>query len=169
MTMTWDLNTLFRRHAAGIVRSLKRRGVNDETAADLTQDTFARVLARPPRDAAQNYNPQAYLYQAARNLSINHHRREALFEAVALDDEEAIQFADPAPSPERIVHSKQSLLLTHQALGDLPERTRLAFEMHRLGERTIAEIAEELGISNTRAWSLVREAYKHLINRVDVF
>jgi len=165
--MAWDLNTLFRRHANGIARSLQRRGVSKETAADLTQDTFARVLARPPLEAAQNHNPQGYLYQAARNLGINHQRREALIETVGLDDPEAINFADPAPSPERIVHSRQSLMQTYQALGELPERTRLAFEMHRLGERTIAEIAEELGISNTRAWSLVREAYKHLIGRVD--
>lgn len=166
--MTWDVNILFRRHAAGIARALQRRGVNTETAADLTQDTFARVIARPPMAAAQNHNPQGYLYQAARNLCINHQRREALIETVGLDDEAAVNLADPAPSPERIVHSRQSLMQTHQALGELPERTRQAFEMHRLGERTIAEIAEELGISNTRAWSLVREAYKHLIGRVDM-
>lgn len=167
--MNWDINTLFRRHAGGIARSLRRSGISEDIAADLTQDTFVRVIARPPLETAQKHNPQGYLYQAARNLRINHQRREALIETVGLDDEEAVNFADPAPSPERIVHSRQSLAQTHQALGELPERTRQAFEMHRLGERTIAEIAEELGISNTRAWSLVREAYKHLICRVDAF
>lgn len=165
--MTWDLHTLFQRHAGGIARSLRRRGVSEDTAADLTQDTFLRVIARPAAGSAANHNPQGYLYQAARNLCINHQRREALIETVNLDDEQALGIADPSPSPERIVQSRQCLLQTHQALGELPERTRRAFEMHRLGERTIAEIADDLGISTTRAWTLIRDAYRHLVSRVD--
>lgn len=145
------------------------QGINEDTAADLTQDTFLRVIATPPADTAQNYNPKAYLYQAARNLGLNHQRREALIVTVALDDEEAATIQDPAPSPEQVVYSRQSLMQTHQALSELPERTRQAFEMHRLGERTIAEVAEELGISTTRAWSLIRDAYRHLVGRVDAF
>lgn len=165
--MTWDIHSLFRHHASGIARSLGRRGVSADTAADLTQDTFVRVMTRPPSDAENNHNPRAYLYQAARNLCINHQRREALIKTVPLDDEQALAIVDPAPSPERIVQSRQSLIQTHQALGELPERTRRAFEMHRLGERTIAEVAEELGISTTRAWTLIRDAYRHLVTRVD--
>lgn len=80
-----------------------------------------------------------------------------------LDSEEARAQPDPSPSPEQIVYSRQCLLETYQALEQLPERTRAAFEMHRLGERTIAEVGEELGISTTRAWTLIHEAYRHLI------
>lgn len=167
--MTWDIHNLFRHHAKGIARSLQRKGHSDETAADLTQDTFLRVIATPPAGTTQNHNPKAYLYQAARNLGINHQRREALIDTVPLDSEEALSVTDPAPSPERIVYSRQCLLQTHQALSELPERTRRAFEMHRLGERTTAEVAEELGISTTRAWALIRDAYRHLVGRVDAF
>jgi DNA-directed RNA polymerase specialized sigma24 family protein len=39
--------------------------------------------------------------------------------------------------------------------------------MHRMDEMTIADVAEELGISTTRAWSLIRDAYRHLLGRVD--
>lgn len=165
--MSWDIHNLFRRHARGMARSLQRNGMSPDVAADLTQDAFVRVITRPPRQAAENHNPGAYLYRAARNLGINHKRREALIQTVPLDDEDAINIADPAPSPERIVYSRQCLVRTHQALSELPERTREAFEMHRLGERTIAEVAEELGISTTRAWSLIRDAYRHLVDRVD--
>lgn len=167
--MSWDIQNLFRRHARGIARSLHRRGINEDAAADLTQDTFLRVIAKRPADTTQNHNPKAYLYQAARNLGLNHQRREALIETVTLDNEEAANIADPAPSPEKVVYSRQCLVQTHQALSELPARTRQAFEMHRLGERTIAEVAEELGISTTRAWSLVRDAYRHLVGRVDAF
>lgn len=167
--MSWDIQNLFRRHATGIAKSLHRRGINEDTAADLTQDTFLRVIAKPPGDTTQNHNPKAYLYQAARNIALNHQRRETLIETVTLDDEDAASIPDPAPSPERIVYSRQCLVQIHQALSELPERTRQAFEMHRLGERTIAEVAEELGISTTRAWSLIRDAYRHLVGRVEAF
>lgn len=167
--MTWDIQNLFRRHAKGIARSLARKGMAEETAADITQDTFLRVIATPPANDAQNHNPAAYLYQVSRNLGINHRRREALIETVELDHEDALNLADPAPSPEKIVSSRQCLAETFAALNELPERTRRAFEMHRLGERTIAEVAEELDISTTRAWSLIREAYRHLVGRVDQF
>lgn len=165
--MTWDIHTLFRRHAKGIARSLARKGMAEETAADITQDTFLRVIAKPPASDAQNHNPAAYLYQVSRTLGINHRRREALIETVDLDDAEALNIADPAPSPEKIVYSRQCLVQTYSALNELPERTRHAFEMHRLGERTIAEVAEELDISTTRAWTLIRDAYRHLVGRVD--
>lgn len=163
--MTWDLNSLFRHHAKGIATSLRRNGIRDDIAADITQDAFLRVLAKPPADTVASHNPKAYLYQAARNLGINHRRREALIETV---DIAGVDIVDPTPSPERVVYSRQCLSQTFQALGELPERTRQAFEMHRLGERTTAEIAEELGISTTRAWSIIRDAYRHLVSSVEI-
>jgi RNA polymerase sigma-70 factor (ECF subfamily) len=167
--MSWDLHNLFRHHAKGIAKSLRRNGIREDVAADLTQDTFLRVIAKPPVEGVQNYSPKAYLDRAARNLGINHQRREALIETVDLDHKDAVEITDPSPSPERVVYSRQCLVQTHHALGELPERTRQAFEMHRLGERTIAEVADELGISTTRAWSLIRDAYKHLVTRVGTF
>lgn len=149
------------------MRSLRRRGIAEDAAADLTQDTFLRVLLRPPAKAMETHNPQGYLYQAARNLSINHQRRSALIETVNLDDKQVLNLADPTPSPERVVQSRQTLQQTYDALNELPARTRRAYEMHRLGERTIAEVAEELGISTTRAWTLIRDAYRYLVSRVE--
>ncbi|WP_336811830.1 RNA polymerase sigma factor [Bosea sp. MMO-172] len=165
--MSWDLQQLFVRYARDINRFLRKRGHSPETAEDLTQDTFVRVLAAPPPEAGLNHNPRAYLYQVSRNLSINHHRRDAIVSFTDLPAEDAAQIADPAPSPERIVYSRQCLAQTQQALAELPERTRLAFEMHRIGDCTIAEVARELGLSNARAWGLIHEAYRHLLARVD--
>ncbi|GGF51233.1 DNA-directed RNA polymerase sigma-70 factor [Azorhizobium oxalatiphilum] len=165
--MTWDIHQLFRRHAAGIMRSLRRRGLSEDVAADLTQDTFLRVLASPPRRDAENHNPKAYLYQVSRSLSINHQRRVQLLAIADLAEEAFAEIADPAPTPEKIVYDRQCLARTEAALAELPERTRRAFEMHRLEERTIASVAEELGLSVTRTWGLIREAYRHLVMRVD--
>lgn len=165
--MAWDFHSLFINHARGIASSLRRRGLSRDLAEDLTQDTFVRVMTSSPGRAKGNYNPKAFLYTVSRNLGINHLKRQALIETVSLDADEAVNLADPAPSPESIVYTRQCLLDAHKALDELPERTRRAFEMHRMGERTLAEIADDMDISTTRAWGLVREAYLHLISRVD--
>ncbi|MDR6869333.1 RNA polymerase sigma-70 factor (ECF subfamily) [Bosea sp. BE125] len=165
--MVWDIQKLFRHHAKDIARSLRRRGLTAEMAADLTQDTFLRVLSSPPRDDAAHHNPKAYLYQVSRNLSINHIRRERLVERVELDDEAFAQLAEPLPSPETIVHDRQRLKLVEAALAELPARTRTAFEMHRLGDHTISEVARELDLSVTRTWTLIRDAYRHIVMRTE--
>lgn len=48
--MSWDLQHLFASYARDINRFLRRRGHSLETAEDLTQDTFVRVLATPPSE-----------------------------------------------------------------------------------------------------------------------
>lgn len=126
-----------------------------------------RVLASCPSEIETGYNPRAYLYQVSRRLSINHHRRERLVRFTGLEEDEAIGIVDPAPSAERIVYSRQCLARTRIALAALPERTQTAFMMHRLGGYTIAEVAKELGLSTTRTWGLIHEAYRHLIAQVD--
>ena len=167
--MSWDIQNLFRRHAREIDRFLRRRGHSADTAADITQDTFVRVLASPPTETGENHNPRAYLYRVSRNLSINHQRRERLLKTTDLSAEEVSRIADPSPSADAIVYSRQCIEQTQRALAELPERTRRAFEMHRLDERTIVEVAEELGLSTGRTWTLIRDAYKHLLARVGEF
>lgn len=167
--MPWDLQFLFERHAREIHRFLRRRGHSAETADDLTQDTFFRVLATPPQETDINHNPRAYLYQVSRNLSINYQRRESLLQTTDLSTEEASRIVDPAPSAEAVVYSRQCLAQVASALAELPERTRRAFEMHRLGEMTITEVARELDLSTGRTWTLIRDAYRHLLVRVDDF
>lgn len=163
--MTWDIQYLFRRHAKGIKRSLQRRGLSEETAADIAQDTFLRVLTAQPSGKTSNHNPQAYLYQISRNLCINHLKRECLVDFVDIHDDSLPEIADPLPLADTVVYDREMLKRTEAALAELPVRTRHAFELHRLHEMTISEVAKQTGLSTTRTWALIREAYHHLIMR----
>lgn len=165
--MSWDINNLFRRHAKGIAQSLRRRGIDAETAADLTQDAFLKVLVSPPSETAQTHNPQAYLYRAARNLGIDHGRRERVIVRVELSDKSFEAIADPSPSAETIVYDRQKLRLVDAALAELPRRVREAFELHRIGGLTIVEVATRLEMSTTRTWVLIRDAYEHIEDRLN--
>jgi RNA polymerase sigma-70 factor (ECF subfamily) len=164
--LSWDLQKLFENHAAEIMRSLRRRGLSAETAADITQDAFVRLLTAEPANGRADGNPRAYLHRISRNLSIDHRRRERLAPRMDVTDEEFQRIADPAPSQETVVYDKQRLISTQRAIEELPERTRRAFELHRLDERTISEVAQELGLSTTRTWVLIRDAYRHIRARL---
>jgi RNA polymerase sigma-70 factor (ECF subfamily) len=165
--VAWDVQELFRRHAREIARALRRRGLPEDVAADLTQDTFLRVLANAPADVVQNHNPRAYLFEISRNLSINHFRRQAIDPTIDVDDDTMVRIADPSPSAEAVVYSRQMLKRIADALDELPHNTREAFILHRIDGMTIAEVGRKLGLSSTRAWELVHRAYKHLLARVD--
>lgn len=158
------LQELFDRHGREINRFLRRRGHNEQTAADLTQDAFVRILMSAQDQDVEN--PRAYLHQVARNLSIDVERRERRMAQADLSDQEIAAIADPSPSPETIVSDRQRLSIAEDVLSGLPERTRYAFEAHRMGEKTIAEIAGELGLSTTRTWTLIRSAYDQLRARI---
>ncbi|MTH65691.1 RNA polymerase sigma factor [Paracoccus shanxieyensis] len=162
--MSWDISTLYRSHAGGTARALRRAGLNPDVADDLTQDAFLRVLARPVPQTNGAYNPRAYLYRIAHRLGINHRRREALVQMVALGEDD---LASQAPTTDQALHARQCLDQAALALAELPDRTRRAFVMHRIEERSMAEIGQILGISTSRAWGLIREAYRHLAERVD--
>ncbi len=175
-SVSWDIQTLFRSHAQRVTRSLTRRGVAMDVAEDLTQDVFLRLLdqnrdqdraieRRAPSVAMQPAparDPAPLLLRIARNLMIDQWRREKALPRVHLAPGELEAVADSSPLAEQRVYDRQRLELTAKALSELPARTSRAFEMHRIEGRTIAEVSAELGISTTRGWTLIQDAYRHI-------
>ena len=162
--MAWDLQKLFRLHAGEMIRFLRRRGACEETAADLTQDAFLRLLAANP--ASQGENARAYLFQISRNLLVDHRRRQQAAPFEDASEETVLATADPAPSAETMVYDRQRLAVVAAALAELPDRSRRAFLLHRLDERTLAEIGSEIGLSTTQTWTVIRDAYRHIRQRL---
>jgi RNA polymerase sigma factor (sigma-70 family) len=118
-----------------------------DSAADIVQEAYARVLAQC-QDIAQ---PRALLYHTARNLVIDRHRRSVArgeLEPVA-DGGEAMANV-PAPAawePETALASAQAVDAMLQAIEDLPPRCREAFILHRFDGLPHAEVAGRMGIS----------------------
>jgi RNA polymerase sigma factor (sigma-70 family) len=141
--------------------------LNDRNwAEDLVQEAFLRFDAT--MGAKLLDEPIAYLYRIVRNLALDGHRqraREARYmvsdTGIAVDS-----LADDRPSPEAEALHRDQLRVLQAALAELPERTRLALEMHRFGGYKLRQIAERLGISNALAHSLVAEAVEHCRQRL---
>lgn len=161
----WNLKSLFNKHAQEIQRFLQKRGHGPDVAADLTQDVFLRILgsATPKRDD----NPRAYLHMVARSLSVDLYRREKVASVDYLSEEAYCELPDESPNPERVTSDRQQLAVINHGLTMLPEQTRRAFELYRLGDMTIAEVAQELDLSVSHTWTLIRRAYQHLRTTLD--
>jgi len=161
----WNLKSLFHKHAQEIQRFLQKRGHGPDVAADLTQDVFLRILGSdaPKRDD----NPRAYLHRVAHNISVDRYRREKVAAIDYLSEEEYCALPDESPDPEKLISDRQQLKVLEGGLKALPEQTRRAFELYRLGELTIAEVAQELDLSVSYTWALIRRAYQHLRTTLD--
>lgn len=160
----WDVQDLFRRHGRELKRFLQRRGVSTDTAADLTQDTFLRLLVGTP--SAPIGNARAYLFRTANNLSIDLARRQRLLPLI--DDAEAVfgSLADESPSAERVVMSRQELAILQRALDEVPDGPRDVF-LARLDGLTFDEIGRRLGIPTRTAFSRMVKVLAHLKSALD--
>lgn len=116
----WDVQELFRRYSRDLNRFLHHRVSSRESAADLTQDLFFKLL--PTDNSAVVVDRKSYLFRAARNLALNHIKRERL-----------IEFCDPSAWK----HS----LTTHHPLNVLSYRGRNLREWYvreRADDKTLA-------------------------------
>jgi len=125
------------------------RQVNDrDTAADLAQESFVRVLAAQHAGQAV-LDMRALLYRTARNLVIDQHRRN---EVRRHDDLDALP-EDQHPSapqhlqPEDALAAQQVIRAYVATIEALPERCRKAFVLHVFDDFSHAQIAQQMGIS----------------------
>lgn len=130
-------------------------------AEDVVQEAYMRF-----RTAAKGRlleEPVGYLYRIVRNLALDRRRRLTMEDRHIQGgiEQTAAGMAEDRPSPEDEVIARQELRRVMGAIAELPERTRIALEMHRLGGCTLKEIAEHLGISVSMAQILVIEGIRH--------
>ena len=131
-------------------------------AEDVVQEAWLRF-------GAASAVPLGFLYRVVRNRAIDGRRRLTRERAIIADGKAAAATvdlqADEYPSPEATTAARQELQLLKEALAELPERTRRAVEMHRVGGFKLREIAAELGISITVAHEIVAQGIAHCRRR----
>lgn len=144
---------LYSEHHGWLRGWLNRRLGNAAEAADLTQDTFIKVLLTqrkpgselPTEGMSVLRAPRAYLATVAKHLLINYLRRQSLeqayLEALSILPEPEI------PSPERQILVLEALQEVDAMLDGLPSKVRLTFILAQVEGLTYAEIADQLNIS----------------------
>lgn len=146
-----DLKALYLAHRGEIQAYLDRRLRCKETAADLTQDTFIRLSEQMSRTRIENF--RAYLFSSARNLFIDHTRRQEHRKVEPLEQQEMNDAEPQTPTLEQAAIANQQLSALNDVIQNMPEPCREVFLMVRVEGLTYVEIGERLGISSKTAFS----------------
>jgi RNA polymerase sigma factor (sigma-70 family) len=136
------------RYHRELLNFLSRQVRDRDTAADLVQESFLRVLSAQSSGQAV-LDMRALLYRVARNLVVDQHRRS---EVRRHDDLDALPESQHPPAsqhlqPEEFMASKQVIHAYVATIEALPERCREAFVLHVFDECSHAQIAQHMGIS----------------------
>lgn len=154
-----QVHQLYTEHHAWLHGWLRKKLGCSEQAADLSQDTFVKVLKK--QYPLELLAPRSYLTTIAHSLVVNHWRRKDIernyLEAiVALPIEEL-------PSVERRAIILETLVRIDQALNGLPNPVREAFLFSQLHGLTYKLIAERLDVSERTVKNYMARAMLHCL------
>lgn len=130
-----------------------------QDAADLTQDTFIRVL--DARQLTQLEEPRAFLSTVARRLLFSFWRRKRLEQSYL--DSLALLPECYSPSEEDLALVREALESIDRLLNDLPARVRQIFILSRLEGLTQPMIAQQLDVSLATVERDLRRAFLHCL------
>ena len=148
---------LYRRHRSALYRYLARQARNEETASDLFQEVWSKVIV-----SRERYEPRAqfrtFLYRIAYNCFIDHCRRSAARNES--NEADGWERALPAPEhdrPDSRAEQAQTIAHYHAALAALPPAQRDVFLLYESG-LALEEIATVSGVGMETAKSRLRYA-----------
>lgn len=146
----------------GLVRDLRRK-VGDEHALDIAQEVFLRIAAG--QTAAHLRNPGGYLNRIARNILIDRARRQRC----RIDPVPLVEALDApfAAEQEHGLEAGDLRAVLEAALGELSDRTRQVFVMHRFDGLAYREIHRQLGISLATVEYHMMRALSHIRSAVE--
>lgn len=160
---------LLRRYERPIYNFALRYLRHESWAEDVTQDAFLRVVQRAGEFKHES-RFSTWLYTIARNLCVDHLRRQRHRQHASLDqssDEEAppgerLADAGPHGSVERAVLSREIQTQVVHAIEELPEEQREVFLLRHIGNVSFQEIAAITGTGENTVKSRMRYALERL-------
>jgi len=159
-----ELSTLVHEHGRDLQRFLARRLSCAETAKDLVQDTFVRLLQASPKQAL--INPCV----SVSDRDESHHRSSPPL--TTSSDRCRLRYRctgrqpDPCPSIETVVWSNQQVVLLKQSIAELPPKCRQVFILIKFHHLTHAEVATRLRISQSTVVKHMMKAVEYCKRRV---
>jgi len=163
---------LFSKHTRAIVNFAYRFVHNRELAEELAQEVFLRVY-----EAAAGYKVQAkfttWLYRIATNVCLNEVRKphfRASHQTLDPDpergEEAVVLESERNAEPDKILEVQAVSDVLRHALGQIPDKQRIAFILNKYQELSYAEVAEVMKTSEKAVKSLIHRAKEALAERL---
>ena len=152
-----DLTTVFVAERSRLHRLIERIIGDRAATEDIVQEAYVKVSNAVKRTVIDDH--RGYLVRTATNLAFDYQRHLSSARPATDSQAELLKISDHSARPDADFANRQALMFAQAALNRLPPRTRLAFELHRLQEKKLAQIAKEMGVSTALVHKLVTEAY----------
>jgi RNA polymerase sigma-70 factor (ECF subfamily) len=155
---------LFRHFAPRIKGYLARAGTDGALAEELAQETMVVIWQRAGSFDASRAQVSTWVFTIARNLRIDHHRRQ---HGLAAGDPTAGWDPEMQPQsahlgPDELLQAARRERRVRQALTELPPEQAQVLRLSFFDEHPHGRIADELGIPLGTVKSRIRLAVTHL-------
>lgn len=137
-----------------------RRGIPRAQLDDVVQDVFLAVHQSLASFAGRS-SLRAWIAGVVRHVVTGHIRKASPF-SHALEATEDAPFLSDVTTAAELLDRKQSAELAHRVLDKLTDRSREAFVMYEVEERSGSEVASALGVSENTVRMRVRTARRSL-------
>jgi RNA polymerase sigma factor (sigma-70 family) len=150
---------IFRKHNRTLIGFLVSRLHNEQEAMEIAQEAYVKVLQLEGRQGAVSYL-RAYLFRTAENLAVDRIRQRR--SRGRLDSLESLDGLFNEPLAERAAMAEQELALLRSAVAELPDRCREAFQLHKLEDRPLEEVATLMGVSERMVRKFISRALMYV-------
>ncbi len=146
--------------------ALARRLVSDpDDALDVTQESYLRAY-RSLRRFRGDAQFTTWLYRITANCAATHLGRRRRHQHESLDEEATVYDTTPDHDPVAVADAAHLRSRLEAAIADLPPRLRAVVVLRDIYDLNHAEIAEELGISESAAKVRLHRARRKLRTQV---
>lgn len=136
------IGELYNQHRRGIFKYAWSQVYDDQVAEDLTSEIFTRMITRLPGYQVGEVPFSAWLYRIARNLMVDHYRREKYRMTIPIDYVENTHKA--ADDPVALVESRLTAKKLEQAMDTLDENQREVLRLRFLAGLSLEEVAQAI-------------------------
>lgn len=157
-----QLSRLFQDHRANIVDYLLHKVRCPDTAQDLSQEAYLRLLGKETLPHTDNL--AGYLYRTAERLAIDFLRYDQRIGAQQVELDEFLEC--PRAQPEELHSLRQQCELLLDAIAALPSQCRHVLLLRKIDELSYADIARQLGISEKTVQRHLVKAMMHCHRRL---
>jgi len=153
---TDNFEAAYKTHAQSIYKFLFWRTKDIQLSKDLTSTVFEKAWRS--RSSFHGGSVQAWLYRIARNVLIDHWRKN---KELVIDDVESLQ-EDVRPTTGELLDKKLRVQDLQKALDELPDDMHAVVTMRFMSGLSCRQVAQYLGLSESNVRVIQYRALKKL-------